>query len=698
MANQFLIKNKMADMRGLSASEILSLQGTTPTYAGVELLGYYEKGDTPAPIIYYPSTTADPDNGGGIIKIGDLSLTHKFSEVDVRYYGVSGTGDETDRLQKILDLHSVVVIDSLEINIRAHDVNRPPSTEGFTYLIDKGGVSLNNNQHLIFKNSARLKAINVNHNAYNILRIINKSNITIDNLNVLGTKGNNTAPFGEWGYGIAIMGSRNINVNNSRFENCFGDGINLQVLAPGQGGVTSLTHCRNIVFNTGVSTGNRRQGMSIESGIELYFNNFVFENTEGTAPQCGVDIEPWGANNTVDGVYFDNCIFKDNRNGNFLVDGVMIKNVYVTNCRFVSTVPNNTYSHIHTSRGPKSVQFINCFFDENATRTATLRGGEIEFNNCLTNSVVVCNEVADGEIYYTKSVSFKNCNLHSISSSKGCQLLAVRNSVFTRSNIYIDSPESIIENSTFKNVQNPLYPTLAALHIANNITNCQIKGNSFEGLTVPGIVTAKNTKIINNVFLDAVHRSIYLALGTKSVKVIGNNFMNSTPNVTSDYSIHLQDIYNSGNNNIEIVDNFSNSDRMIHMEAFGGNFGLLNYSGNVYKQGSTYLAKTSNSRIPGAKLGEIISLIDNVTLNYKIKSIAPWTVELVPSKSVAVSDAVAQNSVKSTVSDASDLTTALVLVNEMKAKYNLAVDLINELKVKLNAKLTADRSSGQQAN
>lgn len=147
MANQFLIKNKMVDLRELSASEVASLQGETPTYAGVELLGYYEKGDTSASIIYYPSTTLDPDDGGSIIKIGDLSLIHKFSEVDVRYYGISGTGDETDRLQKILDLHSVVVIDSLEINIRAHDVNRPPSTEGFTYLIDKGGVSLNNNQH-----------------------------------------------------------------------------------------------------------------------------------------------------------------------------------------------------------------------------------------------------------------------------------------------------------------------------------------------------------------------------------------------------------------------------------------------------------------------------------------------------------------------------------------------------------------------
>lgn len=51
MTNQFLIKNTMADMRSLSACEITLLQ--SGCYAGVELLGYYEKGDTPAPITYF---------------------------------------------------------------------------------------------------------------------------------------------------------------------------------------------------------------------------------------------------------------------------------------------------------------------------------------------------------------------------------------------------------------------------------------------------------------------------------------------------------------------------------------------------------------------------------------------------------------------------------------------------------------------
>ncbi|ULT25837.1 hypothetical protein KUH03_02280 [Sphingobacterium sp. E70] len=88
MANQFLIKDTMVDMRGLSACEILALQ--SGCCAGVELLGYYEKGDTPTPIIYSLSTTLLADNGGSIVETGGIKLEHQFIEhVNALYFGVS---------------------------------------------------------------------------------------------------------------------------------------------------------------------------------------------------------------------------------------------------------------------------------------------------------------------------------------------------------------------------------------------------------------------------------------------------------------------------------------------------------------------------------------------------------------------------------------------------------------------------------
>lgn len=91
MANQFLIKETMAKMKELSTSEIDALN--TGTYEGVQLLGYYQKGDTPAPIIYYyvnPTTDPDPgqDDGASVIVVGTMKLIHTFeTAIDVRYFG-----------------------------------------------------------------------------------------------------------------------------------------------------------------------------------------------------------------------------------------------------------------------------------------------------------------------------------------------------------------------------------------------------------------------------------------------------------------------------------------------------------------------------------------------------------------------------------------------------------------------------------
>lgn len=86
MANQFLIKSTMAAMRAMSTSEKNDLQ--IGVYEGVLLLGYYEKGDTPAPIIYYLTDTTADDDCGSIIHSNGVKLVHNFTgDVGVKYFG-----------------------------------------------------------------------------------------------------------------------------------------------------------------------------------------------------------------------------------------------------------------------------------------------------------------------------------------------------------------------------------------------------------------------------------------------------------------------------------------------------------------------------------------------------------------------------------------------------------------------------------
>lgn len=98
MANQILIKNTLVEMRSLSSDEIAGLQGTTPIYSGVKLLGYYKKGDIPAPILYYyAASEPGGDDGGSVIAVGGIKLVHHFTDgVDVLYFGAYCDGLTND--------------------------------------------------------------------------------------------------------------------------------------------------------------------------------------------------------------------------------------------------------------------------------------------------------------------------------------------------------------------------------------------------------------------------------------------------------------------------------------------------------------------------------------------------------------------------------------------------------------------------
>ena len=109
MANQFLIKNTMQEMKTLDSTEIAALQNGT--YTGVQLLGYYEKGDTPAPIVYYyvnPLTAPDPggDDGGSVIEVQGSKFIHNFQVLYFSYFGAlsDGVADDSLCIKKALTL------------------------------------------------------------------------------------------------------------------------------------------------------------------------------------------------------------------------------------------------------------------------------------------------------------------------------------------------------------------------------------------------------------------------------------------------------------------------------------------------------------------------------------------------------------------------------------------------------------------
>jgi len=525
MANQFLIKNTMADMRALSATEITGL--TNGTYSGVHLLGYYQAGDTPDPLVYLFSTTNDADNGGSIIATGGIKLVHQFSEsVDVSYFGAKGDDivDDTLPIQAALDLGLGINFRKGKIyRIKSYNPNGAPNVTD--HLTNAGGISIPSNT-VVNGNGATLKAITANHNAYNIIRIVNKDNIIVSNLFLEGDSTTRTSTTGQWGYGIAIMGSRNITIENTQSKWMWGDGFNLQVLAPSSFPVPVLTSCENITINNCVCDSNKRQGLSIESGFDIKVLNSRFFNTDGIPPQSGIDVEPKNGDIPVERVVIENCTFSGNTNAGLFIHSKNnnIKNVKVNKCSFAKG-----YSGITTELSPSEVIVSDCTFASDLARALSIRGGaNMMFTNNIMDSYVIINEDADGETVETKSITFANNKLNrGISGNSRCRLLRIINNEIQAPNsiaLFINSVENEI-------LYNKIYNANTAISKGNDTNVMLVKGNVIKGVDI-GISGKTNINIFENTFVNigvnlataSYGQCISLRLGTYNNQ-IANNIM-----------------------------------------------------------------------------------------------------------------------------------------------------------------------------
>jgi hypothetical protein len=125
------------------------------------------------------------------------------------------------------------------------------------------------------------------HNAtiYQMLRVWDRSNVTIIRPNMDGRKDLNAAVAGEFGMAIDIRGGNNVHVVKPVTRNCWGDGVYI--------GLSAFTGSpENITIDHHFADGCRRQGMSITAGVNVHVRNPVWQNIAGTAPAAGLDIEP----------------------------------------------------------------------------------------------------------------------------------------------------------------------------------------------------------------------------------------------------------------------------------------------------------------------------------------------------------------------------------------------------------------------
>ena len=188
-------------------------------------------------------------------------------------------------------------------------INSLPSSGGTvtvpagTYLIDPvKKVQLRSYMLLKMDPDAVLKAKTNSATRSYILYAYNRSNVEIAGGRLMGDRATHHYVSGstsEWNHGIQILGCTHVTIRDLYVANNAGDGICL-------GGGASDVRIANVV-----STGNRRQGLSITRCHDIKVYDSEFSYTHGTSPQCGIDIEPDGTS-TAYSIWIENCRLNNN--------------------------------------------------------------------------------------------------------------------------------------------------------------------------------------------------------------------------------------------------------------------------------------------------------------------------------------------------------------------------------------------------
>ena len=217
--------------------------------------------------------------------------------INVKKYGVKGDGltNDFDAIRTVINEHRNVYFPEGEYML------------GLGSGIANRGIYIPSNTTILFHPKAKLKLLPHDKTHYEIFHLADVENIKIINPVIDGNRENNAETTSEHGHGIAIRGSKNVIIKNANITNCWGDGIYV-----GNSDTGGVFYSENIVIENPICDNNRRQGMSIISAKGLRLINPTFSNTNGTAPESGIDIEPNGIHEFLQDIVIENYKNKTN--------------------------------------------------------------------------------------------------------------------------------------------------------------------------------------------------------------------------------------------------------------------------------------------------------------------------------------------------------------------------------------------------
>ncbi|AND69812.1 hypothetical protein ATSB10_23580 [Dyella thiooxydans] len=233
------------------------------------------------------------------------------STVDVRAHGAFGDGshDDTAALQASVDA----------LPAAGGTIIVPAGR----YRIDAArSVRLRSHMHWRMEVGAELIAMPNRLDRSYVLLVRDVQDVEISGGRIVGERNGHLGTTGEWGHGVAILGARDVHVHDLRIDDCWGDGMAIGTIFD-RGAGSGKVVAEDVTLIRVRCGGNRRQGLSITSARRVSVIDSQFIGNGGTAPGCGIDVEPGTVRMGAQDVLISGCTVSANRGSGIQVYGLL---------------------------------------------------------------------------------------------------------------------------------------------------------------------------------------------------------------------------------------------------------------------------------------------------------------------------------------------------------------------------------------